>query len=146
MELTTTRNRQTRFRDGSETPRRKRLGLIRATNRGGRTMEKPMNLITEVTESIDNPGDSRSTITASERALNGAILAAEISESYEEYLEIFDHFYADDIHATADGLKEPVEEKAALRAGLAGFLVTRHVFAETGGVSVSIQWSPITVD
>src|SRR5262249_40330759 len=81
---------------------------------------------------------------ASERALNGAILAAEISESYEEYLEIFEHFYADEIHATADGLKEPVMGKAAVRTRLAGFLVPLHVLAEIGGVSVSIQWSPIT--
>jgi len=120
---------------------RKRLGL-----KGGRTMEKPMNLIAEITESLDNAGDSRSAIAASERALNGAILAAEISESYEEYLEIFDHFYADDIHATSDGLKEPVEGKAAVRARLAGFLVPLHVLAEIGGLSVSIQWSPIPGD
>jgi hypothetical protein len=90
--------------------------------------------------------ESRPTIIASERALNGAILAAEISESYEEHLEIFDHFYADDIHATTDGLKEPVEGKAAVRARLAGFLVPLHVFAEIGGVSVSIQWRPLTGD
>jgi hypothetical protein len=109
-------------------------------------MEKPMSLITEVTESMGNSRDSRPTITASERALNGAILAAEISESYEEHLEIFDHFYADDIRTTADGLKEPVEGKAAVRARLAGFLVPLHVFAEIGGVSVSIQWSPLTGD
>ena len=101
---------------------------------------------TEGAKSMGNSRDSRPTITASERALNGAILAAEISESYEEYLEIFDHFYADDIHATADGLKEPVEGKAAVRARLAGFLVPLHVFAEIGGVSVSIQWSPLTGD
>ena len=109
-------------------------------------MEKPMNLIAEITESLDNAGDSRSAITASERALNGAIQAAEISESYEEYLEIFDHFYTDDIHATADGLKEPVEGKAAVRARLANFLVPLHVLAEIGGLSVSIQWSPIPGD
>ncbi len=102
--------------------------------------------ITEGIKSMGNSRDSRSTITASERVLNGAILAAEISESYEEYLEIFDHFYADDIHATADGLKEPVVGKAAVRVRLAGFLVPLHVLAEIGGVSVSIQWSPITGD
>src|SRR5260370_15185741 len=102
--------------------------------------------ITEGIKSMGNSRDSRSTITASERVLNGAILAAEISESYEEYLEIFDHFYADDIRATADGLKEPVEGKAAVRAQLAGFLVPLHVFAEIGGVSFSIQWSPIPGD
>src|SRR5258705_4883062 len=120
----TPKSPQGRFCDGQEPPRRKRLGLIRATNRGARTMKKPMNLITEVTESIDNPGDSRPATAASERTLNGAILAAEISESYEEYLEIFDHFYADDIHATADGLTAPVEGKAAVRARLAGLLVS----------------------
>jgi hypothetical protein len=54
--------------------------------------------------------------------------------------------YADDIHATADGLKEPVEGKAAVRARLAGFLVPLHVFAEIGGVSASIQCSPLTGD
>jgi len=107
---------------------------------------KPMGLITEATESVSNSRDSRPTIIASERVLNGAILAAEISESYEEHLEIFDHFYADDIHATSDGLKEPVEGKAAVRARLAGFLVPLHVLAEIGGLSVSIQWSPITGD
>ena len=109
-------------------------------------MEKTMNLTTEIIESMDNSGHSRSAIAASERALNGAILAAEISESYEEHLEIFDHFYADDIHATTDGLKEPVEGKAAVRARLAGFLVPLHVFAEIGSVSVSIQCSPLTGD
>ena len=105
-----------------------------------------MNLTTEITKTMDNSGDSRSAIAASERALNGAILAAEISESFEEHLEIFDYFYADDIHTTADGLKEPVEGKAAVRARLMGFLVPLHVFAEIGGLSVSIQWSPITGD
>ena len=99
----------------------------------------------EGTKSMGNSRDSRPT-NASERALNGAILAAAISESYEEYLKIVDHFYADDIHATADGLKEPLEGKAAVRARLMGFLVPLHVLAEIGGVSVSIQWSPITGD
>src|SRR5258708_4989656 len=97
---------------------------------------------TEGTKSMGNSRDSRATITASERALNGAILAAEIGESYEEHLEIFDRFYADDIHATTDGLKEPVEGKAAVRARLAGFLVRLHVFAEIAGVSFSLHCSP----
>src|SRR5215471_9371015 len=108
--------------------------------------EKPMSLITEATESVSNFRDSSPTTAASERVLNGAILAAEISESYEEYLEIFDHFYADDIHASSDGLKGPVEGKAAVRARLAGFLVPLHVLAEIGRLSVSIQWSPIPGD
>jgi hypothetical protein len=32
-----------------------------------------------------------------ERTLNAAIVHADISRSYEEYIEIFDAFYADDI-------------------------------------------------
>jgi hypothetical protein len=32
-----------------------------------------------------------------ERSLNAAIVHTDISRSYEEYLEIFDEFYADDI-------------------------------------------------
>ena len=32
-----------------------------------------------------------------ERVLNAAIVQADISESFEEYLEIFDAFYADDL-------------------------------------------------
>ena len=107
---------------------------------------KSMSLITGATESVSNSRDSSSTVAASERALNAAILAAEISESFDEYLDIFDRFYADDIHATADGLKESVVGKAAVRARLAAFLVPLHVFTEVGGVSVSIQWSPITGD
>ena len=105
-----------------------------------------MGLITEATESWSNSRDSSSTVAASERVLNNAILAAEISESFEEHLKVFDHFYADDTHATADGLKEPVVGKAAVRALLERFLVPLHVFAEIGGLSVSIQWSPIIGD
>jgi len=90
--------------------------------------------------------DVSRTITASERALNGAILACEIDQGWEEFLGIFDHFYAEDIQATTDTLKEPVKGKAAVRTVLARFLVPLHVFAEIGGVSVTIQSSPIRGD
>ncbi len=36
-----------------------------------------------------------------ERALNSAIVQNDINESFEEYLEIFDAFYADDIEASS---------------------------------------------
>ena len=83
---------------------------------------------------------------ASERALNGAIVAADIIQSFEEYLEILDHFYAEDIEGTTDTIKEPLHGKAAVRTMLAGFLVPLHVFAEIGGVSVSIHSRPIRGD
>jgi hypothetical protein len=81
-----------------------------------------------------------------ERALNGAILTADISRGYEEYLEIFDRFYAEDIQATTETQKEPIVGKATLRAWLADFLVPLHVFAEICGVSVSVQHRPIRGD
>ena len=43
--------------------------------------------------------------------MNGAIVAADISQSFEEYLEILDHFYAEDIERTTDTMKEPVHGK-----------------------------------
>ena len=109
-------------------------------------MEKPMGHIIEATQSVINSRDSGRTIAALERGLNDAILAADISQSFEEHLEIFDHFYAEDFQASTDTLEEPVEGKAAVRSQLARFLVPLHVFAEIGGVSVSIQWSPLRGD
>jgi hypothetical protein len=52
-------------------------------------------------------GDRYTNLQRLERAFNQAIVQAEISESYEEYLEIFDAFYADDI-AVSDTLQDPV--------------------------------------
>ena len=37
-----------------------------------------------------------------ELALNSAIVQADINESFEEYLEIFDSFYAEDIEASSE--------------------------------------------
>jgi hypothetical protein len=100
----------------------------------------------ELSRDTGNSRESSRTISASERALNGAILAAEIDRSYEEYLGIFDHFYADEIQATMEGPREAVQGKAAVRSLLASFLIPLHVFAEISGLGVSIQWSPIKGD
>src|SRR5260370_39109679 len=45
---------------------------------------------------------------ARDRDLNAAIMQAEISESFEEYLEIFDVFYGDDIEVTSETREEPI--------------------------------------
>jgi integrase len=108
-------------------------------------MQQAIGLLTGGAEGAGDAQDPSRTI-ASERALNGAIVAAHISQSFEEYLEIFDHFYAEDIEGTTDTMKEPVHGKAAVRTRLAGFLIPLHVFAEIGGVSVSIQSRPIRGD
>ena len=83
---------------------------------------------------------------ARERGLNAAIVEAEISDSFEEYLEIFDVFYGDDIEVTSETREEPIRGKARVRALLANFLVPLHVMAEVGGLSASIRETAIPGD
>jgi hypothetical protein len=59
----------------------------------------------------DRFGGRYTSLQRLESALNQAIAQAEISESYEEYLEIFVAFYADDIAVTSDILQGRVEER-----------------------------------
>ena len=49
------------------------------------------------------PGDQGDRdLYARERVLNSAIIAADISRGWEEYLEIVDAFYADEVEVTTD--------------------------------------------
>ena len=81
-----------------------------------------------------------------ERALNSAIVRAEISESFEGYLEIFDAFYAADIEASSETREEPIRGKNRVRSLLTNFLVPLHVMAEVGGLSISIRQTTIPGD
>lgn len=66
--------------------------------------------------------DPYTTSQTAERILNAAILNAEISRSFEEYLEIFDEFYADDIEGSNETMKEPIRGKERVRSLLFSFL------------------------
>ena len=81
-----------------------------------------------------------------ECTLNAAIVHADISRSYEEYLEIFDEFYADDIEGTSEATEEAIRGKSDVRSLIFGFLVPLHAMAEVGGVSVAIRQTPIAGD
>jgi hypothetical protein len=83
---------------------------------------------------------------AREKVLNSAIIAADISSGWEEYLEIFDAFYADDVEVTDATESSAVFGKERMRALLYKFLVPIHVMAEIGGLSVQIRESPIHGD
>jgi hypothetical protein len=96
------------------------------------------------TERFD--GDRYTSLQRLERTLNEAIVQAEISASYEEYLEIFDAFYADDIAVTSDTLQDPIRGKARVRALLANFLMPLHIMAEIGGLLISIRQTAIPAD
>ena len=71
-------------------------------------------------ESRDQQYTSSQTL---ERLLNEAIIHADISNSFEEYVEIFDTFYADDIEVSSDVTEEPVRGKSRVRSLLFNFLV-----------------------
>jgi hypothetical protein len=47
-------------------------------------------------------GDAYKSSQAAERTLNAAILRAEIARSYEEFLEIFETFYADEVEVSSE--------------------------------------------
>src|SRR5580698_872671 len=85
-------------------------------------------------------------IYAREKVLNSAIISADISNGWEEYLEIFDAFYADHAEVTDGTESGAVFGRERIRALLLKFLVPIHVMAETGGLSVKIRESPIHGD
>jgi hypothetical protein len=81
-----------------------------------------------------------------EPTLNAAIVQANISEGFEEFLKIFDVFYADDIEVSSETAEGTVRGKARVRSLLANFLVPLHVMAEIGGLLISIRQTAIAGD
>jgi hypothetical protein len=81
-----------------------------------------------------------------ELALNSAMVQADINESFEEYLEIFDAFYADDIEANGETREEPIRGNDRVCSLLTNFLVPLHVMTEVGGLSISICQTAIPGD
>ena len=80
-----------------------------------------------------------------ERLLNAAIVQAGV-ESIEEYLEIFDAFYDDDVEVSSETEKEPIRGKSRVRSLLYNFLMPFHIMAEIGGLSTSLHQTAIPGD
>ena len=94
----------------------------------------------------DHDDDPYASSHAGEAALNRAIVTAEISRSFEEYLEIFDRFYADDIEVSSATSTGQVRGKTRVSSLLYDFLVPLHLMAEIGGVSISIRQTTMPGD
>jgi hypothetical protein len=92
------------------------------------------------------PPDPNTQSRIAERTLNAAIVHADISRSYEEYLEIFDEFCADGIAGSSETTEEPIRGKAGVRSLVFGFLVPLHAMAEVGGMSISVRQTSIPGD
>src|SRR5260370_5180130 len=91
-------------------------------------------------------GDPYSRHQAAEQMLNTAIIQAKISESFEEYLEIFDKFYADEVEVSSETQHDPIRGKARGGSLLLDFLVPLHGMAEVGALAISIKETTISGD
>jgi hypothetical protein len=91
-------------------------------------------------------GSAYQRFQAAESTLNAAILRAEIARGYEQFLEIFDKFYADDVVVGSQASPETIRGKASVRPFLLNFLVPLHVMAEVAGLSISVQQTQIPRD
>src|SRR6266446_1079221 len=83
---------------------------------------------------------------STERALNAAIVSADITRGYEEYLTLVDQYYAEDVEVSTDVSPDPLVGKHRLKSLLLGFLVPLHMMAEMGGLWVSIHEASIPGD
>ena len=90
------------------------------------------------------PVESHFRSQAAEHMLNTAITQAKISEGFEEYLEIFDKFYADEVEVSSETQHEPIRGQARVGSLLLNFLVPLHVMAEVGGLAISIKETTIS--
>jgi len=93
-----------------------------------------------------DPSSSADNAARAERELNTAIVSADISASYEEFLAIVDRFYADDVELRSDSTPKPLIGRSRFKSLLMGFLMPVHVMAEIGGLSVSVNERPIAGD
>src|ERR1700731_1186685 len=91
-------------------------------------------------------GDAYESSQAAEQTLNAEILRAEIARSYEEFLEIFETFYADDVEVSSEDSRETICGKARVRPFLLNFLAPLHVMAEVAGLSISVQQTAVPRD
>jgi hypothetical protein len=81
-----------------------------------------------------------------ERALNAAIVEADIEQGYEKYLAIFDAFYGEEIEVSSETADVPILGKDRVRSLLGNFLYPVHVMAEVGGLIAKIRVTEIAGD
>jgi hypothetical protein len=83
---------------------------------------------------------------SADRALNTAIVNADITRSFEEYLALVDQYYAEDVEVSTETSPEPVVGRDRLKSILFGFLGPFHMIAEIGGLWVTLRGASIPSD
>lgn len=87
-----------------------------------------------------------SKVAEAELGLNNALVNADISYGYEEYLALFDHFYDENVEVATESNPDPVVGKARVLPIIFNFLVPLHVLAEIGGLYVRLRYIPLLSD
>lgn len=90
--------------------------------------------------------DPQKAVQLQELLLNDAIVDADISRSFEEYLKIVDRFYAEEIVVTSEATRQPLRGRDALRSFLGFTLIPLHMMAELGGMQARVHVQPIATD
>jgi hypothetical protein len=80
---------------------------------------------------------------AAEQKLNTALVELDITSSIEEFLEIFDQFYAEKVELATDAHPTPILRKEHMVPLLRQFLTPLQVMAELGSVSVSLRYTSV---
>jgi hypothetical protein len=90
--------------------------------------------------------EQSSKVAKAEVDLNNTLVNADITEGYEEYLALFDHFYDENVEVASDSNTDPLVGKARVLSIILNFLMPLHVMAEIGGLSVRLRYTPLFSD
>ena len=93
-----------------------------------------------------NSEQADNTSSAFDHELNEALVNANIADGYEEFLALFDRFYAEQVEVASDGDATGLAGKSRVRPVLFNFLVPLHVMAEIGGLAVTLRYSTLHSD
>jgi hypothetical protein len=81
--------------------------------------------------------------SAAEQELNTALVEADIRNSLEEFLDIFDQFYAENVELATDAHPTPILRKEHMVPLLRHFLKPLHIMAGLGSVSVNLRFASV---
>ena len=90
--------------------------------------------------------EQSSKAAGAELELNNALVNADISSGYEEYLALLDRFYDDKVEVASDSNPAPLVGKTRVLPIILRFLLPLHVMAEIGGLAVRLRYTPLFGD
>jgi len=93
---------------------------------------------------VINSEQADNTSSALDGELNEALVNANIANGYEEFLALFNRFYAEQVEVASDG--PALAGKSRVLPVLFNFLVPLHVMAEIGGLAVTLRYSTLHSD